>query len=278
MRMIRHRSYSRHSFTLLELMAAMAIFSLVGLIIGTSLSAFARSWRSAQKVSAELERNQAIDHLVETMFRGAIPFMWPDEDEGEDRYVFQGKSDELYITSLSRTHSGNDAFRFVRLYRDGEELLCDWSTVPLLPWLELETQKYQTDKIASGVQEITFRYAADGQSNDPIDWYEEWDEDELEGIPLAIQLTIEWTDGTSERWLRRTAGTSGNTALAVSSSTLSSGASSSGNSGNNNRSSGSGSSSNRSGSSSNRSNSSSNSTSRSSSGSNSGVGGIGGGR
>ena len=151
---------SRRGFSLLEMMAAMAIFSLVGLIIGTSLAAFSRSWRQAQKIGSELERNQAIDRLAETVFRGAVPFLWPDEDKGEDRYVFQGKSDELYLTALGRTRSGGDAFRFVRLYRDGDELLCDWSTEPLLPWLELEAQKFKTEKLASGVRNIYFKYGA----------------------------------------------------------------------------------------------------------------------
>ena len=91
----------------------------------------------------------------------------------------------------------------------------------MLPWLELEAQKFKTEKLADGVQNIYFKYGAEGQSDNPVDWYDDWNEDELEGIPMAIQLTIEWKDGTKERWLRRTAGTSGNTALAVSASSIS---------------------------------------------------------
>ena len=43
-----------------------------------------------------------------------------------------------------------------------------------------------------------------------IEWTDTWVEDDHNGIPLAIQLTVEWLDGTKERWLRRTAGSSGN--------------------------------------------------------------------
>ena len=207
-------------FSLLEMMAATAILAMVGLIIGVSLSAFVRSWGHAEAAGKLLERNQTIDRIAETLLRGAVPFEWQDRDTLEHRYVFQGEVDELYLTALSRSYGGADALRFARLYRDGDRLLCDWSTTPLLPWRDLIEQKYDTEEIASGVSKIHFRYAYEDDNGD-IAWDEVWDEDEREGIPLAIQLTIDWTDGSSERWLRRTAGTSGNTALTVPSASIS---------------------------------------------------------
>ncbi len=206
-------------FSLLEMMAATAILALVGLIIGVSLSAFARSWQHAEQAGNLLERNQALDRVAETLLRGAVPFQWQDRDTLEQRYVFKGDVDELYLTALNRSYGGADALRFARLYRDGDRLLCDWSTTPLLPWRDLGDQKYTTEPLSGSVSEIYFRYAYEDDNGD-VAWDDTWDEDEREGIPLAIQLTVEWTDGTRERWLRRTAGTSGNTALAAPSSSI----------------------------------------------------------
>ena len=138
-------------FSLLEMMAATAILAMVGLIIGVSLSAFVRSWGHAEAAGKLLERNQTIDRIAETLLRGAVPFEWQDRDTLEHRYVFQGEVDELYLTALSRSYGGADALRFARLYRDGDRLLCDWSTTPLLPWRDLIEQKYDTEEIASGV-------------------------------------------------------------------------------------------------------------------------------
>ena len=41
-------------------------------------------------------------------------------------------------------------------------------------------------------------------------WREEWDREEYDFIPLAVQMTVEWKDGTTEQWLRRTAASGSN--------------------------------------------------------------------
>ena len=62
------------------------------------------------------------------------------------------------------------------------------------------------------MREIGFVYAAYNEDNE-LEWYDFWDEEERgeNTFPLAIQLTVTWNDDTTERWLRRTAGTSTNT-------------------------------------------------------------------
>ena len=44
------------------------------------------------------------------------------------------------------------------------------------------------------------------EEEEDVEWLETWEEDEHEAIPLAIRMTVEWTDGRKEYWLRRTAG------------------------------------------------------------------------
>ena len=203
---------SRHAFTLIEIVVATTLLGLVGLIIGTSLSTFQRALTRTQRIADWLDRNQAIDRLAETALRSAIPFKWPNTEEEEEQNVFLGESDELWLTAMNRSYGQEGAFRFVRIYLEENELRVDYSPYPLLPWLELGGQNYETELISPAVQEILFTYAAYNEDGD-LTWYERWDEDEqgVDAFPLAIQLTIIWEDGTTERWLRRTAGTSTNT-------------------------------------------------------------------
>ena len=46
--------------------------------------------------------------------------------------------------------------------------------------------------------------------DDEIVFENSWVEEDHESTPLAIQMTVEWLDGTTEQWLRRTAGSSSN--------------------------------------------------------------------
>ena len=202
----------RHPFTLIEIVVATTLLALVGLIIGTSLNTFQRALTRTQRTADWLERNQAIDRLAETALKSAIPFKWPNVDEGEEQNVFQGEHEELWLTAMNRSYGSDGAFRFVRIYLENDELKVDYSTRPLLPWLSLESQHYETEVICGNVREISFAYAAYDEDNELV-WYDFWDEEEQgeDTFPLAIQLTVTWNDDTTERWLRRTAGTSTNT-------------------------------------------------------------------
>ncbi len=205
-----------HGFSLVEMMAAIAIFAMAGLIIGSSLQAFARSWRQGERAARRLERFQALDRVAETLLRNTIPFDWPDSDDNNNaRLVFSGEPDELWLTAQGRTRSGADPLRFVRLYLENNQLRCDWATTPLLPWKELDSLKYETEMITDGVRSISFLYAAESEDGDGIEWNDLWEEEEREGLPLAIQITVEWEDGTRERWLRRVAAAGGSSALGV---------------------------------------------------------------
>ncbi len=190
------------------MIAAIAILALVGLLIGTSLSLFHRSYTQMQRIGNELKRNQAIDRIAESYFVNAVPFQWVDEKD-ETKFVFLGDESELYLTVLRRTYAENgSALWFIRLYLEDEALKCDYAPTPLLPWKNIYDHRYETEIVAEGVRKISFLYAETRESE--IEWVDTWIDADHNAIPLAIQLTVEWVDGSKERWLRRTAGSSGN--------------------------------------------------------------------
>ena len=74
----------------------------------------------------------------------------------------------------------------------------------MLPW-DGKTNAAQTDReiLAEKVRSISFLYA--DRKKDNISWTSAWDENS-NNIPLAIQIKVEWMNGESEVWMRRTAG------------------------------------------------------------------------
>ena len=106
---------NRRPFTLVELVAAMAIMIFVALIIGTASAAFYNAWKRSVRVTDMLKVRQNIDRIMDVSIRNMIPFSWKDEDDKE-QVVFQGSRDEIFFTTRRRAAEGeNSAFLFIRL-------------------------------------------------------------------------------------------------------------------------------------------------------------------
>ena len=207
-------------FTLVELIAAMAVLALIGSASAAALAGFQRSHNKVAMLSERLERNRKLDKVAELM-GNTIPLFWKDEtDDDQEHLVFDGMEDELYFTAMRLPNNeGKGAFIFVRLYvNDDNALACDYKDTPLLPWLESEEQSnIKTVILAENVASLTFTYA-DYDDEDEIEWLEVWDQDDdeyLDRLPAAVGFTVEFENGEKLSYLRRTAGLSAFSGLAL---------------------------------------------------------------
>ena len=210
----------KHTFTLVELIAATAVLALIGSASAAALVGFQQSHDKVATLSERLERNRKLDKVAELM-TNMIPFFWKDEtDDNQEHLVFDGMEDELYFTAMRLPDSqGRGAFIFVRLYiNDDNALACDYKDTPLLPWLESEEQSnIKTVILAENVASLTFTYA-DYDDEDEIEWLEVWDQDDdeyLDRLPAAVGFTVEFENGEKLSYLRRTAGLSAFSGLAL---------------------------------------------------------------
>ena len=202
----------RHSFTLVEMVVAMAIMMMVAMIIGMAGKLFYDGYSGAQRVSDRLSEYMAIDRLWDGAVRNAVPFKWKDE-EGASRFVFEGENDSVMFTALRRADGdAPGALLFIRIRLEEDELVAYYSYYPRPPWddeYDENPEFFTREVVASNVAAVSFQYAEVGETEDAeIEWFDEWIEDEHAAIPLAIRMTVEWKDGRREHWLRRTAGNS----------------------------------------------------------------------
>ena len=196
---------NKRYFTLIEMVVAMAVMVVVAMIIGTASATFYNAYQRSARSIGHLETCLAIDRIFDSLIRNAVPFKWNDE-ENASRFVFEGNNDSLLFTSLRRIYGkDSSALLFVRLLVEDEQLIAEYSSSPILPWSEEEEQGIEREIIAKNIAGITFEYA-EFDEEEGIEWLETWEEDEHETLPLAIRMTVEWTDGRKEYWLRRLAG------------------------------------------------------------------------
>ena len=206
------RRIRRSNFTLMELVAATGIMLAIAGIIAFASRSFFRALASAERVSAQLQVYLNIDQLMDGCFRNMIPFNWETTDVNDDTFqVFLGEEDMIHFTTLRRSYDDNSGnLFFVRVYVEDEQLIAEYSKFPRLPWYDEDDDlmPYDREVLATNVDRISFMYA--GAQDSTIVWLDVWDREEYDFIPLAVQMTVEWKDGTEERWLRRTAASGGN--------------------------------------------------------------------
>ena len=198
-------------FTLIELVVAIAILVMIAAIVGVSGAAFYRGYERTLKVTDRLKQYMAIDNLMDTHIRNMVPFVWADE-EGTERLVFDGEENRIHFTTLRRSYGDTPgALLFVRVFVEDEQLIAEYSIYPRLPWLEDgdESMPYTREVIAENVRLVTFSYAEEStETEGDVEFLDEYREEDNVSLPLAILMKVEFTDGTTEQWLRRVAGTS----------------------------------------------------------------------
>ena len=203
----------RCNFTLIELVVSIAILIVIAAIVGVSGMAFYNGYERSLRVTNRLKMLMAVDNLMDTHIRNMVPFKWKD-DEGVSCLTFDGEENRIFFTTLRRSYGDRPgALLFVRVFVEDEKLIAEYSPYPRLPWLEEgdESMPVTREVIAENVMQVTFRYAEKSTENsDTVEFLEEFREEDHSVLPLAVMMKIEFTDGTTEQWLRRVAGVSKN--------------------------------------------------------------------
>lgn len=192
------------AFTLLEMICAMFIFVSIMLILGTGMFTIQQSLESVSSKSNSLLSLQVLENVFTSSIRNAVPFQWPDQTN-TNRSIFIGESHRVSFAYLHRVIDSNDGgIRFIQFYLKGDKLMAVYKKVPILPW-DISTLNFAEEEVlAQKVASINITYAS--MINDQIIWQNGWNTQNNLNIPLAIQISVQWQDGTSEQWLRRTAG------------------------------------------------------------------------
>ena len=207
MKRYKNRLKGIYNFTLMELVVAIALVTVVFITAGTALSAVQKSWIKVSQHSDRIMTLIMIDKVVNTNFRNIIPFKWKDQELNKVRQIFYGKSDQIIFASTHRVNDDQEGgIRFLSISAENGQLIARYQKTPILFW-DLNKDEGDSEVIAEGVASVEFSFG-DLNRKRELEWLDNWDEEREKFIPMAIQMKINWDDGTSDVWLRRTAGAS----------------------------------------------------------------------
>ncbi|HBM15327.1 MAG TPA: hypothetical protein DD381_03135 [Lentisphaeria bacterium] len=199
----RVKSYLKN-FTLLEMILSMFIFSIIMIILGTAMATAQQSLRKVSAKNVSLMSLQGLERVFTFSIRNAVPFQWPDQSK-TNRSIFIGEPNKTSFAYLHRVVDANDGgIRFIQFYLQQDNLIAAYREIPILPWDNGTLNAAETEILATKVRSLNILYA--DRVNNQIVWSNRWNTNNNMNIPLAIQIKVEWQDGSSEQWLRRTAG------------------------------------------------------------------------
>lgn len=182
-------------FTLIEVLIAMTLLSIMVVLLFASLRICAQSWEQGENKITEVNEVAVVYNFFQRHLSSAMP-LWNDFAEKEETtFSFQGKKQSLQFVSVfpaSAGRSGMQLFSIQSKEQDGEQVI----KVTLTPFFPvIEGQDWQKEEVVllRHVSGFTLAYfgAADDESESR--WQEQWLEKDIQ--PQLVKIRINTTTG-----------------------------------------------------------------------------------
>jgi prepilin-type N-terminal cleavage/methylation domain-containing protein len=194
---------SRDAFTLIEVLLALMIFSLMGTIL---YGAFSLGHSAVERTQGAFAKNQKLRSFGD-LLGGYIRSTHPYRASAQDPAIFfEGAQDSLAFVSALSLAMGGRGMAKIEISVDGGEdeagalRLTEQTPVRFGEGEEAgEGAPRSTIRLEEDVRELRFAYL-DPESNDE-NWEEVWNGQERRMLPRAVRLSYRNKDGKEVRWV-----------------------------------------------------------------------------
>lgn len=188
--------YSKNGFTLLEVMLAMSLLSVMVVLLFASLRIAAQSWDAGEEKIIRVNEKAVVYQFFKRHLTTILP-LWDDfSDEGR-HFSFQGARDRLQFVSVFPASAGRKGLQIFEVGADSnEEGMIGVKLTPFYPTVENQAWEPEEVSLLEHVDSIEFAYYDVSEEN--RGWLDEWrDKGKLpELIKIKIKLVDEsyWPD------------------------------------------------------------------------------------
>lgn len=180
MRRHRARILKPNGFTLVEILLAMTIMSIITLIVGSVFRLGINAWERGESETGQTQKLRILSGLISQQIKSAYPY-WMNI-EGENGVIFEGESDSLmFVTALA--DSSISGFKWVRyFYKDGVLYYNEGQ----LPDKEFHDKISDDEEVFDPeIGKVTFSYF----SPEEEEWLDSWESGE--SFPEAVRVKID---------------------------------------------------------------------------------------
>lgn len=188
-------------FTLLELLIAMALMSLVLVMVYGSLRLGMRSWNVSAQRAESVNEVRLIEDFIRRQLRQSMTVYRQDPEQGQV-VVFEGDSDRLTFVAPMLSYLGMGGLYVIQFdvvqSQGSDRLRMLWT--PYRPIVEsgLQTKKTPAPEetiLVNGVSDLQWEYFGAVEENQEPQWYERWP-----GVQQRPQLVRLNLSVNGQRW------------------------------------------------------------------------------
>jgi general secretion pathway protein J len=185
-------NFRQFGFTLLELLIALSLSTLVMLVLAGGMNIVLKNWIRSSNVLEESLDNVLVLLQIERSLAGAFPHTYFDKDENKKYIFFEGEEDKMaWVSTVSPgRQTGLMAWQ---LLPNKAETGIEIRVVPAYASNPTERlEEHSTVMTALEGYKASFEYLyVDEKIEDDSKWLKEWDAKELQGLPHAVRVHLE---------------------------------------------------------------------------------------
>lgn len=205
-------------FTLIEVLIAMTLLSLMVVLLFSSLRICAQSWEQGENKIAEVSEVAVVYNFFQKHLSSAIP-LWNDFIAGDDvdaanqpetgaaggsgadtenlnkTFSFQGRKNSLQFVSVfpaSVGRAGMQLFSIEQQQEDKEQVL-KVTLTPFFPLAEGEEWNQEEVVLLRHVSDFELSYFGAVDNTDKYEWQDQWLKKDVH--PQLVKININTTDG-----------------------------------------------------------------------------------
>jgi general secretion pathway protein J len=208
---IQNPKFQREGFTLIEMLLAISIFSMVVAIIFSSFSVGLGSWEKGERDIEYYQRLRSVTELLFRQINSTYPYsITPGElDKHKKFFAFFGESDSIKFVSYANLHKRAAGLSLLELWvKEGEGLMLGEEAALVSNLSDLEDidlrEEDRSVLLFPEVKKIDLRYFGRKTKNDEGEWLERWDpKDKKQNLPLFVEIMLSLTEKEDEESSRR---------------------------------------------------------------------------
>jgi len=183
-----------NGFTLLELLIALTISTLVMLMLAVGMNLVLTEWtRSGNRLDDSLEKVLLLLQ-IERSLQGAFPHTYKDRDDNKNYIFFEGEEEQIAWVSTVSPGRQPGFMAWQLLSSDDEESGVEIRIVPALAGDPTERLEEHATAITAGLEDYKayFEYLyVDEKLEEDTKWLKKWSAKELRGLPYAVRVRLE---------------------------------------------------------------------------------------